>query len=636
MTAPTAPELETRSLQMEIRAVDTDQRTITGIAVPWDDEIELFPGYREKFARGAVEDSDDAKLFWSHREVIGRVTATRDTETGWEITARISSTPRGDEVYTLLRDSVIDRMSVGFQPIESTHNEETDVHTITRARVREVSLVPFPAYEAATVTNVRQKEESTMSTVTAPTATVESVTELREAIEDLERSMDTRLTEISTRDDSAPVETRSAGELVKAAINGDEGALNTLSEVHKRAYPEGGGTSADTIARNAWIGDLTRLVDEAATLRGLFSTGTLPESGNFLEYGVLESNTVTVAEQEAEGDDLTLGKVTLDTDTAPVKTYGGYSMLTRQQIERSSVAILDHHFRAQSIAAGKALNAAFRTFYAAQVAAQITADNTVAVPASGTATYTDWLESVVDAAEKYEDLGLSIDALVVDKTIFKEFVGFEGSDGRPLFTYTGTGTNVVGSLDVKALQGDLANIPVRLNAKQANPGAAFRQPAGDPVLQLRADPAAGRERGEPQQGVLGLPLQCPGGGDPLRDRAGGPLRRVTPTMALSITVTPQELIHYVGGNEATDATFATEKVAEATELISGYIGRCAVPGPVLRGAVLEVGSKLWSRRSAGGNEAQFDTIEGAPVMPARDPMVTVYATLDRYLSGGFA
>lgn len=108
-------------------------------------------------------------------------------------------------------------------------------------------------------------------------------------------------------------------------------------------------------------------------------------------------------------------------------------------------------------------------------------------------------------------------------------------------------------------------------------------------------------------------------------------------MALPITVTPQELIAYVNGNEATDATFSAAKVNEASALVEQYIGaKAEVPEPVLRGAVLEVGSKLWNRRAAGGNEAQFDTLEGAPVMPAKDPMVTVYATLDRYLSGGFA
>lgn len=106
-------------------------------------------------------------------------------------------------------------------------------------------------------------------------------------------------------------------------------------------------------------------------------------------------------------------------------------------------------------------------------------------------------------------------------------------------------------------------------------------------------------------------------------------------MAL-IKVTPQDLIAYVGGNEATDLAYATAKVAEALALVGEYVGDAEVPDEVLRGAVLEVGSKLWSRRSASGNEAQLDTLEGVGVMPAKDPMVTVYATLGRFLGGGFA
>lgn len=458
-----------------------NERAVSGIAVPWDDQIEFW-GLREEFAPGSVttEDDNPPQLFWRHREVIGGLTSWEDGEDGWQIEAAISDTTLGRDAHTLAKDGHVRKFSIGFVPVEweERHEQDEDGREVvilryTKVVAREVSLVPHPAYSNTAVTSVRTKEEGTMTASTAaPAVTVESIAEIRESIQDLERSMDTRLEDLANRDEAPAIETRSVGELVRAAIHDkDESALAALNEVQERAYS--GGTSDDTIARNAWVGDLTRLVDEAATLRGLFSTGTLPETGNFIEYGKLESNTVTVAEQEAEGDDLTLGKVTLDTDTAGVKTYGGYSQLTRQEIERSSVAILDHHFRAQAIAAGKALNAAFRTFYATQVAAQVTAENTVAVPAAGTATYTDWLNAVVDAAVKYEDLGLSIDALVVDTTIFKEFVGFTGSDGRPMFTFTGTGANVVGSLDVKAIQGDLASIPVRLNAKQAAAGAAF-------------------------------------------------------------------------------------------------------------------------------------------------------------------
>lgn len=100
-------------------------------------------------------------------------------------------------------------------------------------------------------------------------------------------------------------------------------------------------------------------------------------------------------------------------------------------------------------------------------------------------------------------------------------------------------------------------------------------------------------------------------------------------------VTDVELLRYVNG-APTETAYAEAKNAEAWDLVSGYIGTATVPDAVLVGAVLEVGSKLWNRRSATGSEAQWDTTAAMPALPAKDPMVTVYATLNRYLTGGFA
>lgn len=97
-----------------------------------------------------------------------------------------------------------------------------------------------------------------------------------------------------------------------------------------------------------------------------------------------------------------------------------------------------------------------------------------------------------------------------------------------------------------------------------------------------------------------------------------------------------QLIEYVGGQPAVDSEFAAAKWAEAKALVTKYVGEADVPDEVLTGAILEVGSKLWARRAATGNEAQVDTITAGPIMPARDPMTTVYATLNRFLPGGFA
>ncbi|SNS41530.1 hypothetical protein SAMN06309944_0162 [Micrococcales bacterium KH10] len=451
-------QLETR--EFEIREVNTDQREVSGIAVPYDTVTRIGGrwGYDETIARGAVQDSDDALLFWRHDEPIGKITAHEDRDDGWHITAKISETERGNEAYTLLRDGVIDKFSVGFESREHLEDSETGAITRTAIRVREVSLVPFPAYNDAAVSQVRHKEETAPEKENTMTDKNPEITEIRETVEDLERQLATLGNE---RNDEPTIDTRSGGEVLKAIAAGDADTI--------RAYS--GGTTADTVVKNGWVGDLTRLVEAGAGIRGLFATGTLPSEGNFIEYGVLDTDTSEVSKQDDEGDDLAFGKVSVTTATAPVETFGGYTSLTRQEIERSSVAILDTALRGQAIASGKALNAAFRAFFAAQRAAQVTADNVVEIPE--TPDYMDWLDAVVDAAEKYDDLGLTLDALVVSKDIFKAFNRFEGADGRPLFTVSGTGANTVGSLDVKGLKGDIANIPVVPNLKQAASGATF-------------------------------------------------------------------------------------------------------------------------------------------------------------------
>src|SRR5690606_4699805 len=61
----------------------------------------------------------------------------------------------------------------------------------------------------------------------------------------------------------------------------------------------------------------------------------------------VESDTTQVGPQPTgEGEDLLFGKVTTGTATAPVRTLGGWSSLSRQAIERTSVNVLDLTFTA--------------------------------------------------------------------------------------------------------------------------------------------------------------------------------------------------------------------------------------------------------------------------------------------------
>lgn len=459
--------------EMDIRSVDQELREVSGIAVPYGQTTELGYGVRERFEPGAAVPAEDAMLFWRHDEPIGKIIDHEQTDAGLVIRARISDTPRGNEAYTLVRDGVISKFSVGFEPIEQrTEDDGTIVRTLTN--VREISLVPMPAYDGAVLTEVREsvsmtQEEETMEEIIVPDSA--DLAEVRESIELLERKVAT----IEVPAATPAVDTRSAGQVLQALAKGDENEI--------RAYT--GATTADTVLRNGWVGDLTRIVESVPGVRQVFATGTLPAEGNFIEYASLTSNSVDVDVQAAEGDDLPYGEVVIDSHTAAVKTFGGYSELTRQSIERSSIAYLDHVLRAQAFAAGKALNDFVRAEYLVEHAAQVTAGNTVELAA--TPTYADWINAAIDAQIKFQAQGLTIDALVVDPTTFKSLLNVESADGRPVFLVTGAGSNNVGSLNVRGLAGDLASIPVVMDAALQSDEIAF---VNSNALRLYASAAA--------------------------------------------------------------------------------------------------------------------------------------------------
>ena len=448
--------LETREVEFRF---DEESRTVSGIAVPYDQETSIGGAYTESFKRGSIaEDVTDVKLFYGHEEPIGKVIEGRDTEHGFEITAKISDTARGNEVRTLLKDGVLNKFSVGFVPV----NSERDGNTVVRTEVslREVSVVPFPAYAGATVTEVR--EDNTTNTKEVPT--MESVNEninidvdgVKEDVAELRRLVETGFATTST----PTVDTRSAGEVLKAIASKDDEAI--------RAYE--GATTNNSVLNPAWVGDLTRLVEQAATMYNTFSKGVLPAEGLSLEYAQLNYDGTNVQMQQNEGDDLAYGDVGIGIRSAPINTFGGYTQLTRQEIERSSVAVLDTTLRAMAMTAGKNLNGFVRGNYTAEVAQQTTNGNVVQL---GGATAIDWLDAIVDGAVAFDNLGLALEAIVVSPTEFKQLVALEGTDGRPMMLVTGNGVNNVGNINVTTLGGSLASLPVIVDAGLAAGNAAF-------------------------------------------------------------------------------------------------------------------------------------------------------------------
>lgn len=484
-------EEQTRTFQTRGASVDLERREIVGVGVPLEDRVQIYPGLYEEFAQDCeFEGMERAKLRVDHGTLAGVIASSNRTPGKLNVTARASKVAAGDEALVLAADGALDSFSIGFRALdfEQLDNEDGSI-TIRHTRVlaREFSVTATPYYPNAIITEIRstdQKKETPMS-ATAPTPEDTALDELRsdfttrfDQIEEANRSL---LARLERGDQHEAIDRRSAGSLLKAIVAGDEEAIKVYNRAQKhmndeeqfRAYT--GGTTADAPIKDAWVGDLTRIFDSSSGAQAnFFGSDVLPRTGMNIEYAQLLADTTQVTEQANEGDDLAYGKVTLENKTAPVKTYGGYTQLTRQQIERSTLPVLNHTLRALTIAAAKRRKAILRAAVASVITARkaIAADAGVVVLgatlAAGTAS--NWEDALIDAAIKYDAEAMEMQRLFVSATVFKKLRSLTVSGER---VFKVAQDNASGVLDLPGLRGDFAGIPVTLDPGQAGNEAYF-------------------------------------------------------------------------------------------------------------------------------------------------------------------
>lgn len=100
------------------------------------------------------------KLLWQHDPAtpIGKSIRLREIEEGLEIQGRISGTRQGEDVLTLVRDGVVDELSIGFDAVvwEMVENKRTKevVRHLKEVRLHEISFVTFAADPQAKVREI--------------------------------------------------------------------------------------------------------------------------------------------------------------------------------------------------------------------------------------------------------------------------------------------------------------------------------------------------------------------------------------------------------------------------------------------------------------------------------------------------
>jgi len=498
-------EMITREFQA--RLVDAEERTIVGLAVPYGQEIELTGNLKERFEAGAIESVDDVKLFYGHEEPIGKVIEGRDTPEGYEIVAKISDTPRGNEVYTLLQDDVLNRFSVGFFPVKDRKEGQTIVRELID--LKEVSVVPFPAFEGAKITEVRSESEAELveEIVETPNETESETMEnieldvrtVQDEVAELRRVIEAgQAVEIAT---PATHKFRSQGEFAKGLLVGDEDA---------KALARAASTSADAAILPPFVGYLDTLINNNRPTLSAFTRGALPTSGLAVEYIQIDSNTLAVGEQSPENEALSFGNLSFEVMSADVKTYGGYTSFSRQYVERATINTLDQVFQGLTIAYANASNKVVVDAISALSFAGKTfqANTDASTVAKGIAEGSAYI---------FEATGLRPNVIVAGVTAYVNLVSIGATDGRLNFATTGDNFNMVGNANIPGLSGSLFGLPIIVDPQLndvycflANSAAVTSwESAGSPVRLSQGDVTT-LEDSVSVYGYMAVAVQRPG------------------------------------------------------------------------------------------------------------------------------
>lgn len=454
-------EIRAARLDQDLTHTDDEARTFDALAVPWDTWTELAPGIREQFKRGALHPSPlGVKLRLEHAETIGVISNIVDTDEGLKIRGRISKTRAGDDAYTLARDGALTAVSIGFTPDpEGTNITDRDGTTDivrTNAELVEVSLVSFPAYKTATVDQVRHRKENPHMT-----EKTSELDEVRASITEIQRSIAV-LSDNTHAPDRDYMAYRNAGEYIKAAAAGDDLA---------KRFSDLDITTDATAPRPAWVERTLALMDAKMTLTNTFEhSRNLPAQGLSIEYPVIKANTIKVTEQAAEGDELARGKLDVENRTGDIKTYGGYTVVSRQTIERASASYLATVHRAQAIEYANAIEHATVKTLESVITENLKTPKITATAKSITAEHV--AEWVIDLSAYFdENIIYPLDGILVSTDMFKTLATMD--EIPKALQFTGAPDDKVGTLTLTRPNGTLAGLPVHRVTSTSLPANLF-------------------------------------------------------------------------------------------------------------------------------------------------------------------
>jgi len=150
-------------LNFKFEKFDADKREVSGMASTFgnmdlDGDIIEAGTFDEQF--GSAQ-SITVKALWQHQffNPVGLTNVMKSLE-GLPIVMKLAEkVQQADEALALAAQDVIDSFSIGFRILLDGFDPDRRANIITKGRLREVSLVTFPANPLATISDVKNAKD---------------------------------------------------------------------------------------------------------------------------------------------------------------------------------------------------------------------------------------------------------------------------------------------------------------------------------------------------------------------------------------------------------------------------------------------------------------------------------------------
>lgn len=137
-----------------MKDADVQGRTIIGYASTFGNKDRVG----DVVVRGAFKKTiaeRKPKVFYNHMYPIGSPIKLEEDSKGLLTESKISATPKGDEILELVKDGVINEMSIMYEVVKREVDEEEGTTYLKELKLYEYGPVDFPANEQAVIEGVK-------------------------------------------------------------------------------------------------------------------------------------------------------------------------------------------------------------------------------------------------------------------------------------------------------------------------------------------------------------------------------------------------------------------------------------------------------------------------------------------------